>query len=503
MTPDNEERNNVIECSTDGAFFDTTNSDSDDFSEKGIMVTTSGYRLFFAVIGSFGIMMNTASRAIVSVTIVAMTNETENSSLNNTIECFSEVSNGFQNSTPLSTAGTFDWSSKTQGLILSAFAYGYMITQIPAGLWAGKFGGKRIFGICIFASGILNLLVPSGAHAGVGFMFAIQVITGLFLGTTIPAIHSMIGRISPVMERSILFSLVFQGTPMGTLLGLPIAGALCSSNFLGGWPSVYYIFGAVSILWSIPWFLFVEDTSDNDMRKHNCLVKSTNIPWKSMLTSSAAWAICLADLVYGWMFFTMTTYLPTYLTTILKFDISSSGIVAALPFLASWICQFAAGGSADFIRKRNFLSTISTRKLCNSICFVLPAVSFVSIYYAGCDRTLVVALLCLAQGLAGFCVGGFNVNHVDIASNYAGEIMGFSNMLSTICGVIAPTVIGIIIEGNPSREQWHQVFSITAGINIAGALVFMILGKGEEQSWNRSNNRYSEKIVDEKTSLFS
>lgn len=503
MTTDTETRTGLIDNSVDGRYYDNNNLDSDDVSEKGIMVTTTAYRLFFAIIGSFGVMMNTASRAIVSVTIVAMTDDIEQPSLNNTSECFPETLSTVSNSSFATKAGNFNWDSKTQGLILSAFAYGYLITQIPAGLLAGKFGGKRIYGICILASGVMNLLVPTGAHAGVGVMFSIQVMTGLFLGATTPSMQSMIGRITPIMERSRLFSLVFQGSPMGTLLALPIAGALCNSNFLGGWPSVYYIFGAIPILWSIPWFVFVKDTSDNDMRKENCLVKSKHTPWKSVLTSSAVWGICLAHLSYGWMFFTMTTYLPTYLTTVLKFDISSSGIVAALPFLVSWFCQFIAGGIADFMRKRKYLSTLAARKLCTLICFVVPAASLVSIYYAGCDRVFVLVLLSLAQGFAGFCVAGFLVNGVDIASNYAGEIMGLSNTLSTVCGIIAPTIIGIIIEGNPSREQWQIVFTIAAGINIGGALVFIILGKGAEQSWNRndSSEKYPEHFISETTRL--
>ena len=33
------------------------------------------------------------------------------------------------------------------------------------------------------------------------------------------------------------------GTSFGTLIAYPIAGILCNSGILGGWPSVFYIFG--------------------------------------------------------------------------------------------------------------------------------------------------------------------------------------------------------------------------------------------------------------------
>ena len=37
--------------------------------------------------------------------------------------------------------------------------------------------------------------------------------------------------------------LFFSGAQLGTVFAMPISGLLCDSGFLGGWPSVFYIFG--------------------------------------------------------------------------------------------------------------------------------------------------------------------------------------------------------------------------------------------------------------------
>jgi MFS family permease len=42
--------------------------------------------------------------------------------------------------------GEFAWDKSTQGLILGSFYWGYIITQIPGGWLAAKFGGKHVFG---------------------------------------------------------------------------------------------------------------------------------------------------------------------------------------------------------------------------------------------------------------------------------------------------------------------------------------------------------------------
>ena len=40
-----------------------------------------------------------------------------------------------------------------------------------------------------------------------------------------------------------MFACSSKGLQIGTVLGMPIAGVLCASDFLGGWPSAFYIFG--------------------------------------------------------------------------------------------------------------------------------------------------------------------------------------------------------------------------------------------------------------------
>ncbi len=39
---------------------------------------------------------------------------------------------------------------------------------------------------------------------------------------------------------------------------------MCVNGFAGGWPSIFYIFGAMGIVWFIPWMIFASKSpSDN------------------------------------------------------------------------------------------------------------------------------------------------------------------------------------------------------------------------------------------------
>ncbi len=74
---------------------------------------------------------------------------------------------------------TFNWDEEIQNQILSSFYYGYILTQVPGGWFADRFGGKWIFGLGVLCTSVLTLLTPLAASAGVGWFMALRVLEGL------------------------------------------------------------------------------------------------------------------------------------------------------------------------------------------------------------------------------------------------------------------------------------------------------------------------------------
>jgi MFS family permease len=102
---------------------------------------------------------------------------------------------------------------------------------------------------------------------------------------------------------------VYAGAQFGTVVSMPISGLLAEYGFDGGWPSIFYIFGAVGTVWCI-FFLWTcredpqsHETIDEDERNYitQQIWGSTNvgttpaIPWKSIWTSLPFFAILLAQ----------------------------------------------------------------------------------------------------------------------------------------------------------------------------------------------------------------
>ena len=61
--------------------------------------------------------------------------------------------------------------------------------------------------------------------------------------------------------------------------------------------------------------------------------------------------------------------------------------------------------------------------------------------------------LSLALGAGGFTWAGFGVNHLDVAPRYAAILMGVSNTVGTIPGILSPAVTGAIVQDRVGSQQ--------------------------------------------------
>ena len=60
-------------------------------------------------------------------------------------------------------------------------------------------------------------------------------------------------------RRDITFVFLILGPQFGTIISLILSGFLADSEILGGWPSVFYIFGGLGLLLALLWFLLIRD----------------------------------------------------------------------------------------------------------------------------------------------------------------------------------------------------------------------------------------------------
>jgi MFS family permease len=74
-----------------------------------------------------------------------------------------------------------------QGIVLSSFYAGYIVTQVPGAMLAQRYGGRRVFGTGLVVVTICSLLTPVCGKTAYVLLVMIRVCMGFGGGVVYPA----------------------------------------------------------------------------------------------------------------------------------------------------------------------------------------------------------------------------------------------------------------------------------------------------------------------------
>ncbi|XP_052759327.1 putative inorganic phosphate cotransporter [Galleria mellonella] len=391
----------------------------------------------------------------------------------------------------------FEWSEATQGLILGSFYYGYVLTHLPGGMLAERFGGKWVLGLGLLSTAVCTIITPVTVKVGgATALFILRVIEGLGEGPTMPGLMAVLSRWAPKAERARFGAIVFGGAQIGNIAGSYFSGLVMHN---GSWENVFYLFGGIGLLWFVLWTVlcystpnthpFISDSEKKflnenvDSLKHINAQKMDPIPWKALLRSVPLWALIIAGIGHDWGYFTMVTDLPKYMTDVLKFNIKSTGILSAIPYVAMWVSSFFFGLICDFCVKRGYHNIKNARKIYTSIAATGPGICIILASYSGCDTTLAVFWFVVAMSLMGAYYSGMKINPLDISPNYVGSTTAMVNGIAAISGIVSPYLIGLLTPDS-TLAQWRVAFWVCLGVLVITNIVYVIFAQGEQQWWD-------------------
>lgn len=413
-----------------------------------------------------------------------------------------------QNSTN-SDQKVYEWQEDTKSYVLSSFFWGYIVTQIPGGHIAQKYGAKTLLLIGITLCSALTLLTPLAVEiGGWQLLFALRVVQGLLQGSVHPATHAMLAKWAPVEERGMLSTFCYSGSQFGTVVVLAMSGVIAESAL--GWPGIFYISGGLGIVWGIFWLIFAASTPAEhktislEERKYieNSLgqVDSTPrtvapTPWAKIFTSLPFLSLIVVHCTHMWGFWTLLTQIPNYMKNILGVDMKNSALLSSLPYAVMCILSFFFIFLSKVLARYDNISLSFNRKVFNTIGHWIPMISLIGLgFVTQGHAALAVVLLTLTVGISAATYLGFQVNHIDLSPNYAGTLMGITNGSANVMSALAPLAVGRVVTNVTNVVEWRIVFFIAAGFYFVGNLLFIIFGKTEVQSWNSPEDALAKRL---------
>ena len=232
-------------------------------------------------------------------------------------------------------AQAYGLSAKAKSLMIAIPVLLGALGRIPAGMLADRFGGRRVFTALLVFSAIPATFI------GLSNSYAALITFGLFLGIAGSTFPVGIGFTSK------WFTPEQQGTALGIYgmgnIGQSIAvfGAPVLAIALGSWRPVFFIFAAVSVVWSAVFFLMARDVPTQSRPK--TMAENFDVLRREPL----AWILSLFYFLTFGGFVAFSIYLPTLLKDNFKLSASDAGARTAGFVLLATLMRPVGGMLAD------------------------------------------------------------------------------------------------------------------------------------------------------------
>ena len=152
----------------------------------------------------------------------------------------------------------FDLSPTTMGIVMSAFYWPYVISQIPSGWLVSRFGSKLVVFWSCLVWGITTALtsIVNGFYS----FLAIRVLLGLSEAPSFPAAARVVSVWIPACERTTASALFDASARAGNAFCMPFVVWLIVQY---GWKASFVITGGLAILYSFVWLKFYHEPDEH------------------------------------------------------------------------------------------------------------------------------------------------------------------------------------------------------------------------------------------------
>ncbi len=360
-------------------------------------------------------------------------------------------------------AGDLGVSSVQAGAITSAYFFFYSLLQIPSGLAADRWGGKRVL-IAMFALSALGLLGFGLMGSSLPLLLLFSAVHGFGAGAFYPCCFGTMLSAVPPRKRGLSSGLIGIGMALGILGGMATSGPLY--HFFGNYRTPF-VFLAVLTLIMLP--VFVKFLPPGRAGGSPSLAA-----YKKLFCDKDIWKINLASFTSLYGFWTAATWGPTFLQAERGFSLSQSGLFTGLIALTALPGGVLWGRLSDRLgRKRMSLTVLPVSAAAlfiitraESPAAIIAALLFFGLFSNTAFTPISVAWIgdivaCRYPGSMGAAVGFFN--GLIMSSAVAAPLV--SGFLRDVTGSLAPAILAgallmaggsVLIAFTPAPEDFAE-----------------------------------------------
>ena len=372
-------------------------------------------------------------------------------------------------------AAELGFSDKAMGWVLSVFALGYALFQVPSGLLADRHGPRRILsGIVVFWS-LLTAL--TGAAWNFVSMLFIRFFFGAGEAGAFPGMSRAVFSWMPMQERGLILGLNFSGSRLGAAFGLPLVAWLVDAF---GWRQAFVWLGLAGIAWALVWWWQFRDRPEDHPRiseKELQYIRESRqagnekggqpLEAGQLLRSRNMWLAIGQYFCSNFTFFFALTWLFPHIKKEYQLENLAAGWYAVSPLLAGALGNWVGGLWVDRLLRKGQWNASRVRPAATGFVLAaggllasmfmgtpLGAVFFLSIAIFGADMTLPPSwALC-----------------VDIGKEHSGAVSGTMNMAGNLGAFLTALAFPYLTAWTGTVDAF---FYLAAALNSIAVLLWI------------------------------
>lgn len=351
--------------------------------------------------------------------------------------------------------GDLGLSNEAYGWAVSAFFWVYAPVQLFAGWLCDRFSVYRLLALGILLWAASTLLM--GFVAGFASLFVLRIMLGVGESLAFPGSSKIIARHVPAQRRGVANAALAMGIALGPAVGT-LAGGLMVAHW--GWRAMFFVFGAVTLLWLLPWRQTVRA-----LPTAGHLDGGERVPVGALIGRWSLWSMSIVHALGNYCFYFLLAWLPLFLTKSRGFSISEMAWLASLGYAVQGACAFAFGHFSDW-----WTNSGRSEALCRRWMMVasqaVAAAAILGLAFAHSALSIGI-LLCLAGAAsAALSMNLYAIGQMFAGPRAAGTWVGVQNAIGNLSGILGPIVTGIIVD----RAGYESAFYVTAAVAAVGAL---------------------------------
>jgi sugar phosphate permease len=373
----------------------------------------------------------------------------------------------------------FNFDKITMGVIFSAFVWSYALFQIPGGWLGDRFGPRRVLTAIVGYWSVMTALT-SLASGWLSFT-VIRFLFGAGEGGAFPVATRSMQLWFPRQERGLVQGVSHSASRIGAAIAPPLVVVIMTTL---GWRWVFYICGAIGILWSFLWYwayrnmpeeqesvsrdelAYIRGVDEKGSVKPPLIETTATVPWGTLFRSPNMWAIMCAYFTYVYCLWIFLSWLPSYLVEYRHFSLVKVGIFASLPLWAGVVGDTVGGVAVDWL----LIKTGNTKLAHRAVAITGMLGCAVFMVPAAVTEDPYTAVYCLTAALFFLecTIGPSWAVPMHVGGKYSGTVSGAMNMAGNIGGALSPTVFGILAQ----YGSWVAPFVVAAVLLVLGAGVW-------------------------------